>query len=258
MKILIIEDEPQIACELRDILLKINPEARIIAILDSIDTSVDFLLDEKNVPELIFMDIQLADGLSFEIFSRTEINCPVVFCTAYDQYKLQAFKCNGIDYILKPVTEYDIRAVFEKIKKLKQSFKSNTNLNSVIQNIIPQQRYYAASILVQNKKNHIPIDIHKIALFFLKDDIVSAYCFNNKILPLYKSLEELEYLLNPNQFYRINSRIILNRASIKEIQPYINKTIAVKTGLKFEEDIIVSQLKTSAFLKWVEQPVLAD
>jgi DNA-binding LytR/AlgR family response regulator len=258
MKILIIEDEPQIAGELNDLLVKINPEAEIVGMLDSIDSSVKFLSEKRNTPELIFMDIQLADGLSFEIFTRVEINCPVIFCTAYDQYKLQAFKCNGIDYILKPIKECSIRSAFEKIEKLKLSFNSNNDILEIIKNALPQQKSYSSSLLTQNKGKHIPIPVDNIAFFYLSDEIVYAYCFNSKKFPVYKTLEEIESTLNPDNFYRINRQILLNRNSIKEIQPYINRTVIVKTELPHSEQLIVSQFKVSTFLKWIEHPLKYD
>ena len=118
MKILIIEDEPQIAEVMKDIILKLRPDSEMLGITSSIDESVRFLVQPQNEPDLIFMDIQLADGLSFEIFSRVAINCPVVFCTAYEQYKMQASVSTVLDYILKPIKDSDVCLVFEKMEKL--------------------------------------------------------------------------------------------------------------------------------------------
>ena len=255
MKILIIEDEPQIAEELKELLLRIYPDTEILGLLDSIDSSVKFLSEKRNAPELIFMDIQLADGLSFEIFTQIEINCPVIFCTAYDQYKLQAFKCNGIEYILKPIKECAIRSAFEKIEKLKLSFNSNKDILEILKNALNQQKCYSSSLLAQNKGKHIPILVDDIAFFYLSNEIVYAYCFNSKKYPVYKTLEEIEFTLNPDKFYRINRQVLLNRTSIKEIQPYINRTVIVKTDLQHPEQLIVSQFKVSTFLSWIEQPI---
>ncbi len=254
MKILIIEDEPQIAEVLKDIIVKINTEAEIVALLGSIEKSVQFLSVAKNAPDIIFMDIQLADGLSFEIFSHVEVRCPVVFCTAYDQYTLQAFKSNGIEYILKPIKEEDIRAAFEKIAKLKQSFSLENDILSVIRKAFPEKKEYRTSILVQYKGSYIPIAVDSIAFFFLNNEIVYGYCFDNKKYSVFKSMEEIESTLDPNQFYRINRQILLNRTAIKEIQSYINRKVLVKTDLSAPEPLVVSRLKVSTFLRWIEQP----
>jgi DNA-binding LytR/AlgR family response regulator len=254
MKILIIEDEPQIAAELTDIIGKIIPEAEFVEILESIEASIKFLSVEKNEPDVILMDIQLADGLSFEIFSLIKINCPVIFCTAYDQYMLEAFKSNGIEYILKPITEDDIRMAFEKLDKLRLSFNSESNMLTMIKNSFSLQKNYLNSILVHHIGNYIPISIENIAFFHLTNEIVYIHCFNNKKYSVYKSMEEIESTLNPNQFYRINRQILLNRHSIKEIQPYVNRKVIVKTDLQSPEELIVSRLKVSSFLKWIEKP----
>ena len=254
MKILLIEDERQIAEVLKDIILKIKPESDIIGIVDSIDKSVQFLSVEENKPDLIFMDIQLADGLSFEIFSRVTINCPIIFCTAYDQYTLQAFKANGIEYILKPIKEDDIRSAFGKMEKLKEAFHSDNDILNVLKNAFHEHKNFRKSILVQSKECYIPISIENIALFFLTNDIVYAHCSDNKRYSIFKTMEEIEVNLDPEQFYRINRQIILNRKSIKEIQPYINRKLIVKTSVQTSEQLIVSRLKVTSFLKWIEQP----
>ena len=254
MKILILEDEPQIAEVLIDILRKIKSETEFVATLDSIDATVQFLSGRQNIPDLIFMDIQLADGLSFEIFSRIEVTCPVIFCTAYDQYTLQAFKSNGVEYILKPIREEDIRAAFDKLEILKQSFNSDRNILEIIRNTFPEQKNFRTSLLVQYKGSYIPLAVDNIAFFFVSNEMVYAHCFDNKKYSVFKAMEEIESTLNPKQFYRISRQHLINRASIKEIQSYVNRKVVIKTALQSSEQLIVSRLKVSTFLKWVEQP----
>ena len=254
MKILVIEDEIQIAEVLIDILKKIRPEVVICGIVDSIEKSVRFLSVKQNAPDLIFMDIQLADGLSFEIFSRIDVNCPVIFCTAYDQYTLQAFKSNGIEYILKPIREEDICTAFDKLEKLKLSFNSDSNILSLIKDAFSGQKTYRTSILVQYKGSYIPIAVESIAFFFVSNEIVYAHCFDNRKYSVFKAMEEIESTLNPKQFYRISRQNLVNRASIKEIQSYVNRKVVIKTDLQSTEQLIVSRLKVPTFLKWIEQP----
>jgi two-component system, LytTR family, response regulator LytT len=254
MKILIIEDEPVIAGELKDLITKNHQGAEFLGVLDSIENSVKFLSDAKNEPDVIFMDIQLADGSSFEIFSLITINCPVIFCTAYDQYMLEAFKSNGIEYILKPVTDDDIQKAFNKLEKLRLSFNSESNILAIIKNAFSKPKDYLNSILVHHLGGYIPICVDNIAFFHLTNEIVYAHCYGNKKYSIYKSMEEIESTLNPNHFYRINRQILLNRSCIKEIQPYVNRKVIIKTDLQPTEELVVSRLKVTPFFKWIEQP----
>lgn len=253
MKVLIIEDEPQTAGILKEIIEEVYPAARIVGILESIGQSVHYLSVPKNLPDLIFMDIQLADGLCFDIFSRVEVNCPVIFCTAYDQYTLQAFKTNGIEYILKPVKEEDIRAAFAKVEKLKQAFSQDTVILDSIKNAFTGKRNYKSSILIRYRESYIPVAVDSIALFLLENEVVYAYRFDHQKHAVFKTLEEIESNINPELFYRINRQALLNRHAIQEIQPYFNRKMVVKTTLKLNEKLIVSRLKVTPFMQWVEQ-----
>lgn len=254
MKVLIVEDEPRTAGILKEIIEETYPAARVSAVIESIDHTVRWLSDPEKQPDLIFMDIQLADGLSFEIFSRIEVSCPVIFCTAYDQYTLQAFKSNGIEYILKPVKEEDIRAAFAKVEKLKRAFGGDINILNSIKNAFAGKKNYKNSILVRYREGYIPVPVEQIALFLLESEVVYAYRFDNQKHALFKTLDEIENTIDPAQFYRINRQSLINRQSIQEIQPYFNRKVVVKTPLKLSEKLIVSRLKVTSFMQWVEQP----
>lgn len=178
MNILIIEDEPQAAKILKKIIEEENPAAKVDAITESISQSVKYL--QNNQPDLIFTDIQLADGLSFEILSRVEIHCPIVFCTAYDQYTLQAFKTNGIEYILKPVKNEDVKDAFEKVEKLKKVFSPGPELLESIQTIFSPRKNYKSSILIRYRESYIPVQVENIGLFVLQNEVVYAYSFDQK------------------------------------------------------------------------------
>lgn len=254
MNILIIEDEPRTANVLAAIINKIQPKVNIDAILESVDESVKYLSDQANQPELIFMDIQLADGLSFEIFSRVHVKCPVIFCTAFEQYTLQAFKTNGVEYILKPIKEEDVEAAFDKIEKLKQSFRLDTDIVNKIKRVLSEKKQYKSAILIQIKESFIPLAIENVALFLLNNEITYAYTSDNQKHNVLKTVSEIENEVDPNQFFRINRQMLLNRRAIKEIQPYFHRKVIIKTSLNLTEQIIVSRLKVSDFMKWVEQP----
>lgn len=253
MKILLVEDEPQTAQLLREIVLHVKPGAQVLAITESIQNTLEFLSTTSTYPDLIFMDIQLADGSSFEIFSHVKVQCPVVFCTAYDQYALQAFKANGIDYLLKPVTESDVRAAFDKLEGIQHSNEPEIALKSLIQKLAGESKKYKTSILVHYRDSFIPLFISNIAVFLLENEILYAYTFENTKYPVTKSLDELEHDVNPNVFYRINRQTLINRKAITQLQPYFNRKLIIKTSIKVSEQLIVSRLKVSELMKWIEQ-----
>jgi two-component system response regulator LytT len=140
MNILIIEDEPHTAQILSEIIVQVRPDSIILETLESIEQSVKYLSNDKNLPDLIFSDIQLADGLSFEIFSKVQLKCPIIFCTAFDQYTLQAFKTNGIEYVLKPVKEEDVEIAFTKYETLKESLKPDTEIVNLLKNVSKERK----------------------------------------------------------------------------------------------------------------------
>jgi len=253
MNVWIIEDEPQAAVVLSELIAEVYPAAHVSRIIESISQAVTHLSALKGQPDLIFMDIQLADGLSFEIFSRVEVRCPVIFCTAYDQYTLQAFKSNGIEYILKPVQEEDIRAAFAKVEKLKQAFAPNNELLNSIRGMFTEKKTYKSSILIHYRESYIPVPVEKIAVFVLENDVVQAWRFDQQKHAVFKTMDELESSLDPAYFYRINRQTLINRQVIQEIQPYFNRKMVVKTAVKLPEQLIVSRLKVSDFMKWLEE-----
>lgn len=232
MKILIIEDEPKTAAVLKDIIIQVQPNTEILAILESIQKSVDYLSDSKDLPDLIFMDIQLADGLSFEIFSRVQVKCPVIFCTAYDQYSLQAFKTNSIEYILKPIKEEEVKAAFIKFENLKQSFKPDSEILEVLKRALRHKESFKTTILVRFKESYIPILISNIALFYVDTEIVYAVTFDNQKYAVFKPINDIEKEIDTSKFFRINRQVLLNRLAIIEIQPYFHRKVIIKPILK--------------------------
>ncbi|GET29207.1 LytTR family DNA-binding domain-containing protein [Prolixibacter sp. SD074] len=253
MKVLIIEDEPQAADVLSEIIGDVYPAAQVMGVLQSIEQAIAWLSLPENQPELIFMDIQLADGISFEIFSRVEVACPVIFCTAFDQYTLQAFKSNGIEYILKPVKEEDIRAAFAKVEKLKNAFGNGTEMLNTLKNVFTEKKSYKTSILIRYRESYIPVAIEDIALFILENEVVYAYRFDQQKHAIFKTLEELESSLDPEQFYRINRQVLISRRAVQKIQPYFNRKMVIRPPFPFGEKLIVSRLKVSPFMRWMEQ-----
>jgi len=253
MKILIIEDEPHNALTLSEIILQLRPDSIILESIESIEQGVNYLSNQNVAPDLIFADIQLADGLSFEIFSRIKIKCPIIFCTAYDQYTLQAFKTNGIEYILKPVKVEDVEAAFVKYDTLKESLKPNTEIVDLLKQAFNQKGSFKTSILVHFKESFIPVAVSKIAFFLVENEILYIHTFDNQRYPVFKSMSEIETSVDPSLFFRINRQVLLNKNAIKEVQPYFNRKVIVKTDLRINEQLIVSRLKVTEFMNWIEQ-----
>jgi DNA-binding LytR/AlgR family response regulator len=253
MNIVIIEDEPQTARTLEDIILEVNPDAIILASLESVSDSISFLSNPMNSVDLIFADIQLTDGLSFDIFSKIQSKCPIIFCTAFDQYTLQAFKTNGIEYLLKPVKKDDVIEAFSKYNTLKESLNTNEDIIDLIKKSFVKKQKYKASLLVHHRESYIPVEVNNIALLMLDTEILYIYTFNKKKFPIYKTLTEIESEIDPALFFRINRQVLINRNSIKEVQPYFHRKVVVKTDLGIKEQLIVSRVKVSEFMDWLEQ-----
>jgi DNA-binding LytR/AlgR family response regulator len=255
MNVLIVEDEIKTAQLLKE-LIESKPDFIVVSIQDSIESTVSYLNKNKDKIDIMFLDIQLADGLSFEIFNHIQLNIPIVFCTAYDEYVLQAFKSNGIDYILKPFEDDDIFKSLEKTKKLKNSL-SKDSLNNIekIQSLLKKKKSYQKSIIVYVGEKMIPINIDDISIFQLENEVIRIYCSDNKKYFVFKRMDEIESILDDKIFFRINRQMIINRNSIKEIEPFFNRKVIVKTNIPLSEKAIVSRLKVKPFLNWLEKPI---
>ena len=247
MKIVIIEDEPKTAANLEKILKSINADNRILETIDSVETGLDYF-KEIGFPDLIFSDIQIADGLSFEIFNSLPPTCPIIFCTAYDQYALQAFRANGIDYLLKPFSETDVGKAIEKYQNLKQNSQPTQSLQLLFEQLQKPQKQ---TVLINFREKIIPVNIHSIP-FFYSVNHQTIILFEGKEQNINYSLDELETMLDSNQFYRANRQFIINRTFIREIEHYFARKLVVLLNTKTPENIVVSKAKASDFLRWIE------
>jgi two-component system response regulator LytT len=250
MNILIIEDEKNTAVLLKEFIEQ-HPNYLVANICDSIEDSVNYLHKNQAKLDLIFMDIQLADGESFEIFEQIEVTIPVVFCTAYDSFTLKAFKNNGIDYILKPVKEHDIKQAIAKIEQLKNKFA--TNPINLIKDLLSKDKAYQTSFLVRFRDKMHPVSVSDIALAFLDNEVVYLFNFKGEKHIVSKKLDEIENALSPQQFFRINRQMLINREAIKEIETYFNRKVIAHLSIETPEKAIVSRLKVSPFLSWMEK-----
>ncbi|MBC3784593.1 LytR/AlgR family response regulator transcription factor [Spirosoma utsteinense] len=258
MTVLILEDEAITAEELRHYVCDIDPTIEVVALLETIDDAVHFLTTKPG-PDLIFSDIQLADGLSFDVFDQVPVRCPVIFCTAFDEYAMQAFAANGIDYVLKPFDRKAIANSLTKFKTLQTYFQRDTPipqpvLNEPLQRLIDQLRpTRRSSFLVNYKGKYYPIPVSEIAFFYTENEIVWLFKSSGEKYALDHTLDELETMLDPTQFYRANRQFVLRYEAILEFEPYFNRKLAVRLNLPTPEPIIVSKAKAGDFMRWLEQ-----
>ena len=253
LRIVIIEDEPAIARNLNHIIKDVEPNADIRTILSSVKESTDWFKNNSENVDLVFSDIQLNDGLSFEIFQHVKINVPVIFVTAYNEYALNAFKANGIDYILKPYDEDTIKTALDKYKNL--SAKNNMHLQAdlfkLLQNSI-QLPNYKQSLLVHYRDKLIPVNINDVCFFYSKNEIVHSYLQNIQYI-IDGTLEKLQQELNTLQFFRANRQFIVNRSAVKEASFYFNGRLVLKVNPEPPEQILISKARVPEFKEWMNK-----
>ena len=250
MKIVIIEDEQLTADDLSETILKVSPEVQIIARLSSVKDAVAWFRKYEQ-PDLIFSDIQLGDGLCFEIFRKHPVTTPVIFCTAFDEYALTAFKAHGIDYILKPFDEQTIAGALTRYKELERKFLGNNKqIETILQLFENRKNQKQGSVLVYHKDKILPIKLQDIALFYLEHEITYIITFGPKTFTISKSLEELEEIAG-NSFYRANRQYLVNRKAIKEVSQYFARKLSIALYIPFSETITVSKVKVPDFLNWL-------
>lgn len=250
MNVLIIEDELHTANLLKEIIEQDN-DFIVTEKLESIVEAVEYLSKYQANLDLLFFDIQLADGQSFEIFKHIDIVVPIIFCTAYDEFSLQAIKNNGIDYLLKPFKEEAIHNALQKYKRLIDSLKTK-HLKPIDFQFVDKKQYQK-SFLTQFRGKTIIKRIEDIALFYVQNETVFLYTFEGDKYALFKKLEYLESVCDPQHFFRINRQMLVNRTTILSFEPYLNRKIVLQLRIKTPEKAIVSRLKVTAFKSWLEQ-----
>lgn len=248
MKIVIIEDEPHTAQDLAGTIVKVAPVAEITTILSSVKESVAWF-ENNDAPDIIFSDIQLGDGLSFAIFDAIDAGTPVIFCTAYDVYALQAFKAAGIDYVLKPFTEKTIAAALAKYHALKDGFIKSIQSYSTLEKGISDLKRQSA-VLVHYKDKILPVKLDDIAVFYLRNDVTYLITFTKEEYFLNETLEEAERLAG-SRFYRVNRQCLVNRKTIKDVSKFFGRKLLVNLNISFTEKVTVSKVKASHFLAWL-------
>lgn len=251
MKVVIVEDEPLLADELEDMLCEADPAIAVLAKLDSVASSVEWL--RNNSCDLIFLDVQLSDGLSFAIFEELDITTPVIFTTAFDSYSLKAFDLNSISYLLKPIEMDRLEAALAKFKSLKSSSSSIDSLLDYIRmGSAPATSYKKRFILTMGAIQR-PVDVEDIAYFMADNKHLFAFTRDGKKYFYDSTLARLAEELNPKMFFRINRSYYANINSVRELLPYSKSRIKVRLIPETEEDVIISYARANDFKKWLSE-----
>lgn len=249
MKVIIIEDEKPAAEKLLKAIIKTDPSMEVATILGSVKAATDWL-QQNPMPELLFMDIELSDGLSFKIFEKINITSPVIFCTAFDEYWQEAFEHNSIDYLLKPVKQDKLETALHKYEKLKQHFAAS------FQQLMQWQQQpgttgYKKRFLVKRGADYVSIRTEDIAYFYATHKLVCMVDCKAQKFILDQSLADIEKQLDPALFYRVNRKYLVQLAAIKKIKTYPKSKLLLEVDPPVNEEIIISQENTAAFKEWM-------
>ena len=229
---------------------EVDPSIEIIEVLESIGESVDYL-QSNPMPELIFMDIHLADGESFRIFNHVDITCPIIFTTAYDQYALEAFKVNSIDYLLKPIAPNDLHRAMDKLHRLSAPERSSLieRTNAMVQT--EQQQARENIFLVQVRDRIRPLNAEEVAFFYTSEERVTAHTFTGEVLTIDRTLEALSNSLPEADFYRANRQFIISRKALNDISVWFGSRLALNLSVSTPERIVISKARVPKFKKWL-------
>lgn len=250
MKAVIIEDERLAADLLKNIIKQLDEDIEIITTLQTIEDSVEWLNNNEH-PDIMFVDIHLADGFSFSIFEKTEVRCPIVFTTAYDEYALKAFEVNSIDYLLKPINKDDLQRALNKYKNFKGDNK-DLDYKKFVNRFLSEGNVnnYKEYFLVPERDKLIPLAAKDIAYIYIDLRLIKAVTFSGKVHYLNQNLDEIMNQLNPKKFFRANRQYIVAHESIKDVSMWFGNKISLNLVIPTEEKIIVSKARVSDFKNW--------
>lgn len=252
LRALIIEDETAAAVNLRAVLRETAPDVEVTGVLESVAESVEYFRNHPQ-PDLLFMDIHLADGDSFRIFDEVEIAAPVIFTTAYDRYALEAFKVNSIDYLLKPLKSADVQRALEKLRRLTGS--ESRAYGARVKAMAAERQ---ETFLVHVRDRIIPLHRDKIAYCYTSDEKVTACGFDGEIYPLDRTLEALQALLPEADFFRANRQFIVSRRAVKEIVVWFGSRLSLSLQVATPERIVVSKARAPEFKVWLRSAQPAE
>lgn len=256
MNIFIVEDEELAVKKLQKTLVAIDPNLVVAGTADSIASAVEWLQSNPR-PDLILMDIELADGQSFEIFNLIQVKSPVIFTTSYDEYALKAFKVNSVDYLLKPIQKDELEAAITKFQQMKESFGGNTDSEPQIASLVKelqhtlQHKEYRKRFLVKHAQKLLSIEMDRIAYFFSNDRINFFKTFDDKKYIVDYTMDEIEQMLDPEQYFRINRAFMVSIKSIDQIHDYFGNRLKLNLKPAIDKEALVSREKVSQFKEWM-------
>jgi two-component system, LytTR family, response regulator LytT len=252
MKILIVEDEELAVKKLQKILATVEVEAHVLGITDSIKSTVEWL-QQNPAPDLILMDIELADGQSFEIFNLVDVQSPVIFTTSYDEYALRAFKVNSVDYLLKPIQKEELQAAVSKFRKLTTIPKASLNLDGLVKELQQklQPRQFRKRFLVKHGQKLVSVETDDIAYFYSDGRINFFKTADNKKFVVDYTMDELEDMLDPERYFRISRAFYVSVNSIERIEDYFGNRLILGLKPAVDKEALVSREKVSDFKKWM-------
>ena len=252
MRVLIVEDESMAAKRLTSLLLKLDPQIEILEQLDSVKTAVKWL--SENEADLLFFDIQLADGLSFEILNQVNISTPIIFTTAFDEYAIKAFKVNSVDYLLKPIDPLELQNALDKFNQnFKQQSPQQPNMAMLEQAMKMLTRQYKERFVVKIGEHIHTVNVSEAAYFFSQDKATFLVTQDKKRYIVDYSLEDVEGLVDPQEFFRINRKYLISMRAVKDIVSYTNSRLRIILHQSDEMDAIVSREKVQDFKKWLDR-----
>ena len=248
MKALIIEDEMMAAKALQKLLGEVSPDTEIVDVLESIEESVEWL-ENNPMPDLMFMDIHLADGSSFAIFERVNVTCPVIFTTAYDEFALKAFEVNSLDYLLKPISREALERAMNKFQILAGARFNADKIERLLEQLGEKKRYRSYFLLPERDKL-VPLSTKDIAYAYIDAKSVKIVTHEHKNYYLTHTLDDLMAQLDPVMFFRANRQFIVSREAIKDVSIWFGNKLAINLNVEVPEKIIVSKAKVAEFKCW--------
>jgi DNA-binding LytR/AlgR family response regulator len=250
MRILIVEDELPAQIRLKKIILEVIPQAELLDAISSVESAIGWFRSNP-MPDLIFMDIQLEDGNSFEIFREIKITSPIIFITAFNQFAIDAFKVNSIGYLLKPVNKEALQEAYDKLNHLKKSLSPLPDYSEKLQSLENTVKSYKKRFAIRFGEHIKTVSTEEISYFYTENKINFLCTSDNRKYPVEFNLDQLETLLNPEQFFRINRQFIIGIHAIAEMRAYSKARVNIKLNPPCPQETIVSVERSAAFKQWL-------
>ncbi len=256
MRVIIVEDELHNYRLLKGMVQKLRPGWDVVEWLESVKSTVEWLQNNPS-PDLIFMDIQLTDGISFSVFDKVQVNSMVIFTTAYDEYSLRAFQVNSIDYLLKPIKLEKLQQAIEKFENILGQKENNLgnkpDYHEILDAITKGEKKYRKRFLISGAMSYIKLDVEDVAWFYTENRTTTAFSFQNKKYPIDLTMEKLEEQLDPEMFFRVNRSAIIHINSIRKFENHFGGKLILRLIHPFDEPITISRLKATEFKEWIGQ-----